>query len=94
MSPARLERLHDLAASLVTIQAGELGAVLVDPGRVVEHGDHRPAVAFAGLVVVVVVGRRDLDRAGAERAIHHGVGDDRHGAIDERDHRPAADEAV
>ena len=87
---AGLERLHDLAAGLVAVQAGELGAVLVDPGRVVQHRDHRQAVALAGVVVVLVVGRRDLDRAGPEGSVHHRVGDDRHRAIHERDHGPAA----
>ena len=89
---ARLQCLHDLAAGLVAIQAGELGAVLVDAGGVVEHGDHRQAVALAGLVVVLVVGRGDLHRAGPEGAIHHRVGDDRHRPVHERDHRPAADQ--
>ena len=45
----------------------------------------RQAVAQAGLVVVVVVGRRDLDRAGPERRVDDRVGDDRHVALDERD---------
>ena len=49
-------------------------------------------MALAGVVVVLVVGRRDLDRAGAESAVHHGVGDDRHDSVDERDHRLTAHE--
>ena len=91
-SPRSCERLHDPAASLVAVQAGELGAVLVDTGGVVQHGDHRQAVALAGLVVVLVVGRGDLDRARAEGPVHHRVGDDRHRPIHERDHGLAADQ--
>ena len=49
-------------------------------------------MALAGLVVVVVVGGRDLDRAGAERRVDHGVGDDRHVALDERDAHAPSDE--
>ena len=46
------------------------------------------------LVVVVVVGRRDLHRAGAERALDGLVGDDRHVALDERDPDPPPDEVA
>ena len=89
---ARLEGGHDLAASFVAIQARKLRPVLVDARGVVQDRDHRQAVALAGVVVVLVVGRSDLDRTRPECPIHHGVGDDRDGSIHERDHGPAADQ--
>ena len=75
---ARIEVGQDAAARLVELQAGVRGAVVVDPAVVGHDVDHRQAVALAGLEVVGVVGRRDLDRAGAEVAPHDVVGDDRH----------------
>ena len=66
--------------------------VFVTARLVVEDRGHRQAVPLPGLVVVVVVGGRDLDRAGAERRVDHGVGDHRHVAFDERDPDAATDE--
>ena len=57
-----------------------------------EDRDRRQAVAQAGRVVVVVVGRGDLDRARPEARVDDLVGDDRHVAVDERDAHPAPDE--
>ena len=53
---------------------------------------HRQAVAAAGLVVVLVVGGRDLHGARPEAALDHRVGDDRHVALDERDPDAPPDE--
>ena len=62
-------------------------------GRVVgQDGDRREAVAQAGLVVVVVVRRGDLDGPRPERAIDDLVGDDRNVAVDERDANQAPDQ--
>ncbi len=83
-----LERLHDPAARLVAVQSRELGSVLVDASGVVEDRDHRQAVALAGVVVVLVVRRCDLDRARPERSIDDRIGDDRHRALAQRGLRP------
>jgi hypothetical protein len=48
-----------------------------DHAAVVEHGDAGQVVAAADLEVVRVVGRGDLDRAGAERRVDVLVGHDR-----------------
>ena len=48
----------------------------------------------ARLVVVLVVGRRDLHRTGSELALDDVVGDDRDDAIDERDQDAPADEGL
>ena len=76
----------------VALQARVRSAGGRDVAVVAHHVHERQVVALAGGVVVVVVGRRDLDRAGAERRVDHGVGDDRDEAVDEGDPRPAADE--
>ena len=51
-----------------TVQPAVAVAGVVDAGVVGDHRDHRQVVPLARLVVVVVVGRRDLDRARAELA--------------------------
>ena len=62
---------------------------MIDPG-LVEDVDPVQAVAQADLEVVEVVGRGDLDHAGAELPVHVVVGDHRDLAVDQRqDHRPA-----
>ena len=82
---ARLERRHDPGPRLVPVEAVELGARARDARLVVEDRRGREAVAKTRLVVVVVVGGRDLHRTGAERRVHDRVRDDRHVALDERD---------
>ena len=94
--PARSPRASRSAtirrSGLVPVEAvvGRAGAG--DRGVVGEDRDRRQAVALADRVVVVVVGRRDLERAGPERRLDDLVRDDRHVALDERDPHPAADE--
>ena len=71
--------------------------VVARPGRgdrrvVGQDGRRRETVAQTRLVVIVVVGRGDLDRAGPECGVHDVVGDDRHVALHERDAHPAPDE--
>jgi hypothetical protein len=59
-----------------------------------EHADHRQAVALAHRVVVGVVGRRDLDHAGAEFAVDVGVGDHRDRPVAQRQLHALADEVT
>ena len=80
---ARLEALH---------APGTGAAVLVDDPGLVEDVDGRQVVAQADLEVVEVVGRGDLDHAGAELAIDVLVGDDRDLAVDQRQHHRLADQ--
>ena len=77
---ARVQVGQDPPARLGQGQPGVAVAVLVDPPGVVEDVDHRQVVAAARRVVVRIVGRRDLDRPGAELGPDDVVGDDRHEA--------------
>ena len=69
-------------------EPGEVSPVLVDLPVVGHHVDDREAVSLAGGEIIVVVGRRDLDHAAAERGLDDGVGDDRHEPVHERDEDP------
>ena len=89
-----LEVGQDRRASLVPVKACVGGAQFVDPRLVVEDRDHGQAVALAGLEVIEVVGRCDLDGAGAERSLDDIVSDDRHVALDEGDPHGAPDERL
>ena len=89
----------DQLARLVAVEAVEVGELVGgaralpeggvvlerDPGAGVHDVDRGEAGALADLPVVEVVGRGDLDRAGALRGVGVGVGDDR-----DRCGRPAA----
>lgn len=55
---------------------GEYGEFRQDAGVLVQHVDQRQVVALAHFVVVEVVGRGDLDAAGAEFRVHIVVADD------------------
>ena len=67
---------HDLFAGDETVQAAVFfGRVVVDGGVERQHADDRQLVALADGVVVGVVRGRDLDHAGAEFAVHVGIGD-------------------
>ena len=61
-----LEPLDDGLAALVAVQAGELAVAFDDHRVLVEDVDLRQVVSLTHGVVVGVVGRRDLDKAGAE----------------------------
>ena len=82
---ARLERLHDPGPRHVPVEAVVRRAGVGHAGLVVEDRRRREAVAKAGLVVVVVVGGRDLHGARAEGRVDDRVRDDRHVTLDERD---------
>ena len=82
----------DRVARGVAIHPVVAGAGVRDRPVVGEDRRRGEAVAQAGLMVVVVVGRRDLDGTGPEASLHDVVGDDRHVTIDERDARRAADQ--
>src|SRR5690606_26269504 len=49
---------------------------VVDLGGQRQHADHGQLVTLADLVVVLVVGRRDLHYAGAELAVHVFISND------------------
>ena len=94
VAPIRQSR-HDPAARLVPVEAVEFRPRVRDGGVVGEDGRGGQAVALARLVIVLIVGRRDLHGAGPERRVDDVVGDDRHVAVDERDpHAPADELAV
>ena len=63
-------------AGLEAIHARVGAAVLVDMGGFIQHGDDLQPVAFPDLEVVGVVAGGDLQRPGAELAVHILVGDD------------------
>ncbi len=90
----RPQALDDLPPGLVPIEPGELAAGLVHAGLLVEDGDGGQAVALRQVVVVLVVRRRDLHRAGAEGAVHVLVADDRQAPAEERQDRVPADEVA
>ena len=68
------------------------GAGGIDDAGFVEDVDPVQAVAQADLEVVEVVGRGDLDHAGAELQVHIIVGDDRDLAVDQRQEHLFADQ--
>jgi hypothetical protein len=82
----------DLAAGRVAVQALEAAALGVDHRLLGEDVDGREVVALGDLPVVGVVGRGDLERAGAELAVHGRVGHDRDRAVDQGQAHRAADQ--
>ena len=85
---------HGLACDKAVEATVGFGGVAVDGGVEFQHADHRQLVALAHGVVVLVVCRRDLDHAGAERAVHVVVGDDRDLAADQRQGDGLADQGL
>ena len=80
----------DLAAGGVAVQALEPAALGVDDRLLGEDVDRWQALSRCDLVVVGVMGRGDLDRAGAELAVDGRVGHDRDQPVDQgQAHRPA-----
>ena len=61
-----LEPLDDGLAALVAVHAGELAVTLDDHRVLIEDVDLRQVVGLTHGVVIGVVGRRDLDKAGAK----------------------------
>ena len=67
----------DVPTSLEAVQTAiGFGGVVVDAGAGREDVDQRQVMTLADRVVVEVVGRSDLDAAGAEGRVHVLVGDD------------------
>ena len=89
-----LQLLHHGLAGLVAFEALEGAAVLVDVAVGGEDVDFLQPMALAGLVVVGVVGGRDLHHARSELAVDEVVGDDRDAAVDQRQDDVAADEVA
>ena len=83
---------EDPASCLEPVKTGVPRATLVDRRVIAHHVDRGEAVTLADLEVGRVVGRRDLDSAGAEGPVDRLVGDDRHVPVHERDADPPADE--
>ena len=76
--PRRLQVLHELLAALEAVQprVGARPRSFMVPSSSITRTTFE-VVAQAHLEVVGVVGRGDLHRAGAERRVDEGVGDDR-----------------
>ncbi len=90
----RLEVGCDLILSFLArqpgVRAGRLGELAVGADRL----DRGQLVPLADLPVVLVVRRRDLQRAGAELELHVGVLDDRNRAADEGNDHLLADHVL
>ena len=87
---AHLQILDDLRPRLEAVEPPvSRRRVVADPRIRREDADPFQPVAIPDLVVVEVVGRRDLDAPGAELGIDHLVGDDGNAPLGERqlDHR-------
>lgn len=87
------QRGDDGGAGLQTVQALE-GTVGRDDGVLVHDREGRQVVTLADLEVVRVVGRGHLDRAGAELGVDVLVGDDRDGAVGQRQPDQLADQVL
>ncbi|MDT4832057.1 hypothetical protein FQZ97_655940 [compost metagenome] len=83
---------HGLARHEAVQAAVLLGRVVIDGGVERQHADDRQLVALAHRVVVGVVRGRDLDHAGAELAVHVGIGDHRDLALAQRQLHILADQ--
>ncbi len=82
--PLFLQVADDLFAAGEPVEPGIAAGRLVHHALVVHHLEPGQVVAQADLVVVAVVRRGDLERAGAELALDVVVEDDRDGAAGER----------
>ena len=84
-----LQARHHRPATDVTVHPAEVRTgPLVHRPVVVHHVQHGEVVTLSAGVVVGVVRRRHLDRAGAELRVHEGVGDQRDLAVaDRQQHR-------
>ena len=70
------------------------GGVVVDGRLRGQHVDHRQVMPQTHFVVVEVVGRGDLDAAGAKGRVHVFIGDDRQLPIYQGQARPLADQGT
>ena len=89
---AGVEVGHDAGTGILEAETRVGPAGRADVAVIGHHVDGGQPVALTGGEVIVVVGRRDLDRAAAECRLHHGVGDDRHDALHEGDAHLLADQ--
>ena len=89
--PGGGQGLLDRGAGVETVEPGEGTAGSGDRPLLVEHRDGRKAGPLGDLEVGGVVGRGDLDRAGAELGVHRLVGDDRDLPPNQREAQKAAD---
>ena len=92
--PALGGPLEHAPARLLLRQPRELPGGVVHQAVGPDHGQLGEAVVAADLEVRRVVARRDLERAGAELALHALVGDHRHAPLDEGDDDLLADEVA
>ena len=81
-----VEPLDDGFAALVAVHAGELAVALDDHRVLVEDVDLRQVVGLTHGIVVGVVSRGDLDKAGAKVGIDMIVGEDGNLTVDDRQH--------
>src|SRR4029077_9558098 len=91
----RLKIGNDRIARDKAIEAAVfLRYVLVEPRPGVENVDQRQIVPLSALVVVEVVRRRDLPRAGADVRVGIVVGNDGNFAPDKRQHHLLTDQIL
>ena len=85
----------DPLAGLEPVQTAiGFGAVVVDFGVGGEDVEQRQLVALPHRVVIEIVGRSDLDAAGAEAGVHVLVGDDRDVSTGQRQRHVQADQVL
>lgn len=87
-----LEPLDDSLAALVARHASELAVALNDHRVLIEDVDLRQVVGLTHGIVVGVVGRGDLNKAGAEVGVDVPILKDRNLAVDDRQHDGLAHE--
>ncbi len=92
--PLLTQGLDDCFLCFLATHFSEWAAVLVDRAVASEDIDRREAVPFTDLEVDRVVGRGDLEYAGAEFGIDLLCPDDREITVEEREDRGLADQVL
>ena len=91
--PERVHRLDDFGERDKPVEAPVfLRCIVVQETRFIEQLDHRQVVPLADFEIVEIMGGRDLDRTAALFRIAVLVGDNRYGAIGQRQNNILADQ--